>query len=48
MEPEEFIRGILAEKLHAREVIVGADFHFGYERKGDAHLLMELPEDLRL
>ena len=42
MEPEEFIRGILAEKLHAREVIVGADFHFGYERKGDAHLLMEL------
>ena len=42
MEPEEFIRGILAEKLYAREVIVGADFHFGYERKGDAHLLMEL------
>ena len=42
LAPEEFIRGILAEKLHAREVIVGADFHFGYERKGDAHLLMEL------
>ena len=42
MEPEEFIRGIVAEKLHARKVIVGEDFHFGYERKGDASLLLEL------
>ena len=42
MEPEEFVRGILAEKLHIRKVVVGADFHFGYERKGDVRLLMEL------
>ena len=42
MEPEEFIRGIVAEKLHARKVIVGEDFRFGYERKGDASLLLEL------
>lgn len=42
MEPEEFIRSILIEKLHARKIIVGADFHFGYERKGDTNLLREL------
>ena len=42
MEPEEFVRAILMEGLHARRIIVGADFRFGYERKGDAALLKEL------
>lgn len=42
MEPEEFVRAILVDKLHARRIIVGADFRFGYERKGDARLLKEL------
>lgn len=42
MEPEEFVRGVLVERLHARKIIVGADFHFGYERKGDAGILVEL------
>ncbi len=42
MEPEEFVRSVLIERLHARKVIVGADFRFGHDRKGDVHLLKEL------
>lgn len=42
MEPEEFVRAILIDRLHARRIIVGSDFRFGYERKGDAALLREL------
>ncbi len=39
MAPEEFIRRILKERLHARYVVVGTDFRFGYQRSGDAALL---------
>ena len=42
MEPEAFIREILVEKLHAACVIVGTDFHFGYQRRGDARMLEAL------
>lgn len=39
MEPEEFIREILVEKLDAKVIAVGKDFHFGYRKKGDVNLL---------
>ena len=42
MEPERFVKEILVERLHIKNVIVGADFHFGFERKGDTTLLTEL------
>lgn len=42
MEPEEFVRAVLVERLHAKKIIVGADFRFGHDRKGDVHLLKEL------
>lgn len=42
MDAEEFVRAILVDKLHAKRIIVGADFRFGYERKGTANLLKEL------
>lgn len=42
MEPEEFVARILVQKLHARYVVVGEDFRFGHNRKGDYHTLMEL------
>lgn len=44
MEPEEFVAGILVAQLHAKYIIVGTDFHFGYQRKGDYALLEKLQE----
>jgi riboflavin kinase/FMN adenylyltransferase len=42
--PEEFVRPVLAERLHAREVVVGENFRFGYRAAGDLALLAELGE----
>lgn len=36
---EEFVNGVLVNRLHARIVVVGADFHFGHERRGNVSLL---------
>lgn len=44
MEPETFVREILAERLDAREVAVGRDFRFGHNRAGDTALLERLQE----
>ncbi|MCI8514040.1 MAG: bifunctional riboflavin kinase/FAD synthetase [Lachnospiraceae bacterium] len=41
MAPEDFIRKVLVEELHARYVIVGSDFCFGYQRRGNVALLRE-------
>ncbi len=37
--PEEFVRDVLINCLSARAVVVGDDFHFGYQRRGDVALL---------
>ena len=42
MEPEDFVKEYLAERLHARYLAVGPDFRFGYQRRGTAELLKEL------
>lgn len=42
LTPEEFVRGILAETLHARCVLVGEDFRFGYRQSGTIDTLREL------
>lgn len=42
IEPEDFIRDILKDKLGARLIVVGKDFRFGHNRSGDIHLLKEL------
>ena len=34
LAPEEFVRGILVETLHARVVMVGSDFRFGAQGSG--------------
>ncbi len=39
MNPEEFICEILIASLHAKHVVVGPDFRFGYHRKGDVKFL---------
>ncbi|NYJ02006.1 riboflavin kinase/FMN adenylyltransferase [Nocardioides thalensis] len=42
--PEEFIDRILVEALHARAVVVGANFRFGNRARGDIHTLREAGE----
>ena len=46
MTPETFIREILVGKLHAKKVVVGKDFGFGYKRSGTAQMLKELGRTL--
>lgn len=39
MSPEEFVKEILVEKLHASYVVVGSDFRFGCRRQGNVDIL---------
>lgn len=41
MEPEDFIKEVLINKLDAKMIVVGSDFRFGRNRRGDAALLKE-------
>ena len=41
-EPEEFVEEVLVDRLRARMVVVGADFHFGRRRRGNVELLRRL------
>lgn len=40
--PEEFVSDILVKQMHARAIVTGTDFHFGYKRSGDVTLLQIL------
>lgn len=42
LPPEEFVRSILVDALHARWVLVGRDFRFGHRGAGDVDLLVRL------
>ena len=42
--PDEFVRAVLADRLHARWVVVGENFRFGHRAAGDVALLAELGE----
>jgi riboflavin kinase/FMN adenylyltransferase len=44
--PEDFARDVLAERLQARVVIVGENFRFGHDRRGDLALLRSLGRSL--
>ena len=46
MPAEEFVRTLLAGRLHAREVWVGTDFRFGHKRGGDIDTLRRLGRTL--
>ena len=41
MEAEDFIEKVLVEKFHAKYIVVGTDFHFGHEKRGDYRMLQE-------
>ena len=40
MEPEDFIAKIVRQ-LHVKCMVVGEDFHFGHNRRGDYHMLRQ-------
>jgi riboflavin kinase/FMN adenylyltransferase len=42
LTPEQFVRTLLVERLGARVVLVGDNFRFGYQQKGDVRVLAEL------
>jgi riboflavin kinase / FMN adenylyltransferase len=42
--PDAFVRAVLADRLHARWVVVGENFRFGHRAAGDVPLLTELGE----
>jgi riboflavin kinase/FMN adenylyltransferase len=46
IEPNDFVREILVQRLGVREVIVGYDFTFGRARRGNTALLQELGAEL--
>jgi riboflavin kinase/FMN adenylyltransferase len=39
---EDFVRTVLVDALHARSVVVGHDFHFGRDRRGNVELLARM------
>ena len=43
---EEFVKEVLVDCLGARLVVVGADFHFGRDRRGNVELLRRMGDDL--
>ncbi len=44
LSPDEFVRVVLSERLHASAVVVGEDFRFGHRAVGDVALLAQLGE----
>ncbi len=44
LSPDEFVRIVLAERLHSAVVVVGEDFRFGFRAAGDVPLLVQLGE----
>ena len=44
LSPDEFVRIVLSDRLHAAVVVVGDDFRFGHKAAGDVPLLAQLGE----
>jgi len=42
MEPEDFIKEILLERLNIKHLVIGDDFRFGKQRRGDYAMLCEI------
>jgi riboflavin kinase/FMN adenylyltransferase len=46
LSPDEFVRLVMSERLHAAVVVVGENFRFGHKAAGDVALLAQLGEKL--
>jgi len=44
LDPDEFVRLVLVERMHAAAVVEGEDFRFGHKAAGDVQLLAKLGE----
>lgn len=44
IEAETFIKEILVKQFHAKYIVIGTDFHFGYQKKGDSGMLQKYSE----
>ena len=44
LAPDEFVRAVLADRLHTARVVVGENFRFGHKAAGDVALLRQLGE----
>jgi riboflavin kinase/FMN adenylyltransferase len=44
LSPDEFVRTVLVDQVHAARVVVGENFRFGHKAAGDVALLAELGE----
>jgi riboflavin kinase/FMN adenylyltransferase len=44
LSPDEFVRVVLSERLHAAAVVLGENFRFGHKAMGDVPLLAQLGE----
>jgi riboflavin kinase/FMN adenylyltransferase len=42
MEPEQFVKEVLIDKLDSKMIVVGRDFCFGHQRRGNVDLLKKL------
>ncbi len=43
---EDFVESVLQRCLNARQIVVGEDFHFGFQRRGNVGLLNEMGQTL--
>jgi len=48
MPAEDFVTDVLMNRLHARHIIIGDDFRFGHQRKGNFKLLQKLAQSRQL
>lgn len=46
MEPEEFARVVLRDRLHAAEIYCGPDLTFGYKGRGNVELLKSMEDEI--
>jgi len=42
VEPEDFVRDILVDKIGAKKVVIGYDYRFGHKGRGNRDLLIEM------
>ena len=42
---EDFVAEVLVDRLRARSIVVGEDFHFGHQRRGNVALLRRMGEE---